>query len=154
LIARLVQLFQFPTNSDNLFASNSGLQKKMYVIRHDHIPANGPTMSIMSRAPFINQNFRDILTRENRLSMASARCYEINRRINPNAPKSPQMLVHFAVVAEGADLGNLAANYARPRSAPAATASALRGEYRFRISRADFSRGNPSKAADQRAKQK
>ena len=28
LIARLVQLFQFPTNSDSVFASNSGLQKK------------------------------------------------------------------------------------------------------------------------------
>lgn len=126
----------------------------MYVIGHDDIAANSPLTSILSRAPFINKNFGDIVASEKRFSMASARCHKINRRGGPNTLQSSKMFVHYAVVAEGADLGNLET---WPRAwlaagAPAATALALRCEHRFGIQRGHFSRRNPGEPADQCAK--
>src|SRR6266480_3244494 len=71
--------------------------EKVDMIRHNHIPANSPTMSIVSRAPFINKNFGDIVASEKRFSTASAPCHKINRRVGPNTLQSSQMFVHYAV---------------------------------------------------------
>jgi hypothetical protein len=101
----------------------------MNMIRHDYVPANGPSMSITSGAPFINKNFSGLVTRQKFPAILSARCYEINRRINPDTSKSSQVLMHPSVVAEGVDLGNLRRVY-RPRSATrgySRTSSATRG---------------------------
>ena len=63
------------------------------------------------------------------------------------------MLMHPGVVAEGADLGNLRRGHAhgRPRSAPAATGLALRGEHRFRIGAGNFAYRDPADSTDERA---
>ena len=74
----------------------------MYVIGHNDIPADSPTMPIMSRAPLINENFGDIVAGKNRLSVASARGHKINRRVDPDALQASQMFVHYAVVYEAA----------------------------------------------------
>ncbi len=79
----------------------------MHVIGHNDVPANSPTMSIMSHTPLVDENFGDIVASKNRLSIVSARCHKINRSVDPNALQPSQMFVHIAVVAEGADLGNL-----------------------------------------------
>ena len=92
-----------------------GSAEKMYVIGQNHIPPDGPSMPITSRTPFVDQNVCDLVGSQNFPAILGARCYEINRRINPNAPKSSQMFVHVAVVAEGADLGNLRCGYVKGR---------------------------------------
>jgi len=87
----------------------------MYVIGQNHIPPDGPAMSIMSRVPFINKYSGEIVASENFPAILGARCHKINRRINPNAPEPSQMLVHCVVVAAGGDLGNLRFSYANGR---------------------------------------
>src|SRR5436189_6442692 len=77
----------------------------MNVIGHDHITANGPAMATMCRAPFVDQNARDLVASENLSSIFCAHCHKINWSINPNAFQRPQMFVHLALVAEGVDLG-------------------------------------------------
>ena len=79
----------------------------MNMIGHNDVPANSPTMSIMSRTPLLQENFGDVVASKNRLSIVSARCHKIDRSVDPNALQSSQMVVHIAVVAEGVDLGNL-----------------------------------------------
>jgi hypothetical protein len=68
-------------------------------------------MSFVSRAPFINKNFGDLVGSKKLPTIFGARCDEINWSINPNAPKSSQVLMHTAVVAEGGDVGNLRRSY-------------------------------------------
>jgi hypothetical protein len=119
------------------FRIQLGSAEEMDVIGHDDVPANSPSMPIMRRVPFIGKNFCDLVTREKFSAILSSRCYEINRRINPDTSKSSQVLMHPGVVAEGVDLGNLRGGY-RQRSAPAATASALRGEPRFGFGAGDL----------------
>jgi hypothetical protein len=106
----------------------------MYVIRHNDVPANGPTVSLVSRPPFVDQNVGDLVASKKLPASFRARCHKINRGIDPNALQSSQMLAHVAVVAAGVDLGNLRWEpRERPRSAPAATGSALRGKHCFGI---------------------
>ena len=125
--------------------------RKMYVIGHNDVAANDPAVSITSRTPFVDQNVCDLVASKKLPAIFGARCHEINRRINPNAPKSSQMFVHVAVVAEGGDLGNLRCSCTHwPRSAPSATALALRGEHRFGIGAGDFAYRDPADAANQR----
>jgi len=57
----------------------------MDVVGHDDVSANSPSMSIMCRAPFISKNFGDLVGSKKLPTIFGARCYEINRRINPNA---------------------------------------------------------------------
>jgi hypothetical protein len=95
--------FPIPNKFRQRFRIQFRSTEKMCVIGHNDVAANGPAVSIMSRAPFINKYFGDIVASENFPAILGARCYEINRRINPNAPKSSQMFVHVAVVAEGGE---------------------------------------------------
>jgi hypothetical protein len=87
----------------------------MHVIGHNDVPANGPTMSIMSRAPFVDHNVCDLVANQKWSAIFRARCYEINRRIYVDALQPPQMFVHCAVVAERVDLGNLTASHTHGR---------------------------------------
>ncbi len=57
----------------------------MYVIAHDDVPANSPSMSFMSRAPFVNENLGDVVVGKNWIPMVGARCHKINRSIDQNA---------------------------------------------------------------------
>ena len=124
----------------------------MNMVGHDDVPANRPTMPIMSRTPFANENVCHLVASQKLPTIFGARCHKINRRIDPDALKSSQVFMHPAVVAEGVDLGNLRRGYTkRPRSAPAATASGLRGEHRFGIGARDFADRDPANAAHQRA---
>ena len=82
------------------------------MIRHNDIPTNSPTVSIMSCAPFVGENFGNVDTSQKRLSLASACCHKINRSVDPNTLQSPQVLVHTDFVADSVDL---------PRAQEAAT---------------------------------
>jgi hypothetical protein len=59
--------------------------EEMHMIRHDNVPTNGPSMSFMSRAPFVNENLGAVVVGQNRLPMANARCHKINWSIDQNA---------------------------------------------------------------------
>jgi len=85
--------------------------EEMNVVGHDDVSANSPSMSFVSRAPFINKNFGDLVGSKKLPTIFGARCDEINWSINPNAPKSSQVLMHTGVGAEGGDLGNLRRSY-------------------------------------------
>src|SRR5262249_18736699 len=85
-----------------------------------------PAMTCVSSAPFLCENAGCFVLGKNRLSVMDARGDVVDRKIDPNALQSPEMLVHIAFVAEGADLGEpkkLPRKWP-PRSAPAATSSA------------------------------
>ena len=90
---------------------------------------------------------------EDSLSVTDARGDVIDRKIDPNAFESPQVLVHIALVAERVDLGESQKlpRTSLPRSASAATTSSLRGKKRFRIPTGNFSHRKPAKAANERA---
>jgi len=79
----------------------------MHMVGHYDVPAKRPTVSIRSCAPFVDENFGNIIASEKWLSITSARCNKINWRIDPDALESSQVLVHKVVVAEGVDVGNL-----------------------------------------------
>jgi len=121
----------------------------MRVVGHDDVPTNSPTMTIMSCAPFVDEDFGKVDASQKRLSMASACCHKINLSVDPNVLQSAQVLVHAFVVDEGVDLGNL--NASPPRSAPAATASALGRKYGFGIRARNSAHRNPTETANERA---
>ena len=126
--------------------------EKMDVIGHDDVPANVATMSIMSRAPFVDQNVCDLVASKKRSAIFRARCHKIDRRIYVDALQSSQVFVHSAVVAEGGDLGNLRCGpRAQAAVSAAAAASALRGEHRFGIGAGDFAYSDPADSTDERA---
>ena len=87
----------------------------MNVVGHDDVSANSPSMPIMCRAPFINKNFGDFIGGKKFPAILRARCYEIDRCINPNALQPAQVFVHIFVVADGGDLDNLRRSYADDR---------------------------------------
>ncbi len=120
------------------------------MIGQNHIPPDGPAMSIMSRAPFINTYLATSSRASIFLRFLVHVVTELNRRINPNAPKPSQVFVHCAVVAEGVDLGNPTASHAHwPRSATAA--SSVPRRKRFRIGARNFAYRDPADSADERA---
>jgi hypothetical protein len=71
----------------------------MNVVGHDDVSANSPSMPIMCRAPFISKNFGDIVGSKKLPAILYAGCHKINRRVDPNALQSSQVLVHLGVVA-------------------------------------------------------
>ena len=84
----------------------------MNMIGHNDIAANSPTMSIMSRAPFVHKDVHDLIVSQNMFSITCAGRDETNRCIDPDTAKSLEVFVHPAVVAEGVDLGNLMPSHA------------------------------------------
>jgi len=88
--------FPGPDKFGQLFRIKLRSAKEMHMIRHDHISTHGLAMSFMRGSPFLNENLRCAIARENRPAVLRASCDEINRRINPDALQSPQMLMHGA----------------------------------------------------------
>jgi hypothetical protein len=68
--------------------------EEMDMIRHDHVTANCPAMTLVCRAPFVDQNSCDSLRRENCLPTISTRRDEIDRVLNPDPLQSFEVLVH------------------------------------------------------------
>jgi len=93
----------------------------MNVIRHDHVPAHSPAVTISRPKPFVRQNVCDVISCKDSTSILRACRDEINRLVDPNTVESSQMLMHRCLL----QLGSLTPakgkqNY-RPRSATAAT---------------------------------
>jgi hypothetical protein len=44
----------------------------MHVIRHNHVSAYDPAMTLMRRAPFLNQNLSDFVPRQHRTTIFCA----------------------------------------------------------------------------------
>jgi hypothetical protein len=81
-------------NRDRVFASCSGLQKKVHVIRHNDITTDHPTMAFPRMFPFVNQHAGREFRRQSLSPIFCADCNEINRRFNPNKIEATQMFVH------------------------------------------------------------
>ena len=77
----------------------------MHMIRHDHVSAYGPAMTLMRDAPFPDQNLGDLILRQHCTTIFRAHGDEINRRIHPDSIQSAQMFMHRLVVADVVDLG-------------------------------------------------
>ena len=69
----------------------------MNVIGLNDIAPNSPTMTMVSRAPFFNENLRHFVLSKNRLSVMDARSDVIDREIDPNAIEPAQMFMHSRV---------------------------------------------------------
>jgi hypothetical protein len=61
-------------------------------------------MTSVSCPPFLYQNSGRLGLSKNPLSVTDTCGDVIDRKIDPNALQSPEVLVHIALVAEGADL--------------------------------------------------
>jgi hypothetical protein len=53
--------FPIPDKFKQRFRIQFRSAEKMHVIGHNDVSANSPTMSIMSRAPFVDQNMCDLI---------------------------------------------------------------------------------------------
>jgi hypothetical protein len=51
----------------------------MHVIRHNHVSAYDPAMTLMRGAPFLNQNLSDLVPRQHRATIFCAHGDEVNR---------------------------------------------------------------------------
>jgi hypothetical protein len=70
-----------------------GPAEKMSVIRHDHIPANGPTVAIVRRPPFIDQDFSNLWPSEDGAAFVRARRHKVDWEINPDPLEPAQVSV-------------------------------------------------------------
>jgi len=66
----------------------------MNVIRHDDITTYRPTVALVRGAPFVDQNFGNLIASKKWPPIAGACCQKINRRGDPDAFEAPQMFMH------------------------------------------------------------
>jgi hypothetical protein len=121
------------------------------MIGHDHIPANSPPMASVSCPPLLHENSTCFVLRKNSLSVLDARGDVVDRKIDPNALQSPQVLVHIALVAEGGDLGEPKKLRRTCHRGQRPRLQLLRGKNRFRVPTGNSSHRNPTEAANERA---
>jgi len=67
------------------------------VIRHDDVTPNRPPVAIASGLPFLDQNRGGLFASKDRLPEFGAGREEIDRLLDPNPLKTPQMLVHVSL---------------------------------------------------------
>jgi hypothetical protein len=68
--------------------------EKVNMIRHDHVPTNGPAVTLTRRGTLADQDHCDFSARENCFPLISARGDKVDWVVDPNSLKPLKMLVH------------------------------------------------------------